>query len=275
MKKIIAIIIAQASLMTASCQTTKGNNNKINQAEEMQRYHGVKAVNVPPFYAITWISSIPGAKYEICQDGQIKTGDLHVTNCTDMDSQMLMDDLIRTQEEMKEKIPGWEPSKWTIEIIPQNMQRSLRSIKITRQPKIPLSLVFAASNDHSETRREITRTIAHETFHVIEKYRQNNTNMQVKNNADDNEYRAYLAGSCIEYYVHGSIKVQHIDAPKFPSHPNNQNLINSVSGMIRANEEILNIYQNENKDSKSTFEYLCSEILEYTPNTTPQSIPIN
>lgn len=166
--------------------------------------HAVAVWRVGGWSRVRWISLLPtpdGAS--ACPVSIRSQGMVWLRACAGTDTDAWLARLEGAQQAMAEFIPDWEQSIWEIDLVNEGV---IQHVRWSRGGRVPLRLGFSSKQDTSQAQRRVVRTVAHETFHVLEARRR-------PVGRDGSEYRASLAGICIELATFGSVAAEQWDNP--------------------------------------------------------------
>lgn len=200
--KLPARLALLAVVLASGCATSP---RQLEQLARISPPGGVHAVAVKPLAGWTrleWISVLPGDDPAAgCPMQTLADSWLVVRACSDADASAWLASLTRAQQAMQTLLPDWQPSRWEVDLLPAGQPYRARHVRWSRPPQVPLHLAFSQEQPTERAQRRAVRTLAHESFHVLQARR----GVQ---EVVDAEYNASLAGRCIEFAVFGSVPVE-------------------------------------------------------------------
>ena len=164
--------------------------------------HAVVVMPVGKLTRVRWISVLPQrVDAPACAMRLHQRGTLWLRVCAEVDPGPWLTVLQQAQQAMDALLPDWQPSRWEVDVMPGGQTRLLQYVRWGRGDQVPLRMAFVAGDDTEQSQRRAVNTLAHETLHVLEARR------RVRPDGGG-EYRASLAGSCIELATFGSLAVE-------------------------------------------------------------------
>lgn len=163
--------------------------------------HGVTLSRPFGLTRVAWVSILPGTTGAGCSPKVLQQNGVLLRACNVNVDGSWLPLLARAQQRMAALMPDWKASVWEIDLLPPGHRQVARHVRWSRGGRIPLRLVFAMGADVEASQRKAVNTIGHESFHVAEARRG-------VEDRSEREYRASLAGVCLEYAVFGSVAVQ-------------------------------------------------------------------
>lgn len=192
----VAVVLATAMASGCAGAPLRGDWPTVTQA------HAVAVMPLGKLARVRWISVLPEqGDMPVCERQRHTREMLTVRACVGITPEPWLAILEQAQQAMQAWLPDWQPSRWELDLTRGGPARTLQYVRWRRGDQVPLRLAFVAGDDPMQSQRSAVRSLAHETFHVLEAAR------RVRPDAGS-EYRATLAGSCIELATFGSLVVQ-------------------------------------------------------------------